>query len=111
MLEEIKILHSYSNTWICTLLAILISISVLFTVTMIIICCTKFTGSYLICAILSVILTIIQIINISNSPHIDQRTIYVVLINDSLSLNSFYEKYNIYKIEGELYYIYEKENR
>ena len=109
MLEGIQILNSYSNTWIGVLLALLMTISVLFTIAMIIICCTKFTGSYFISALLSVILTIVQIINIYNSPHSIQRTIYQVTIGENVSLNEFYEKYDIYKIDGQIYHIYEKD--
>ena len=60
--------------------------------------------------LLSIILLFLSIIGIYQSFFKEDTTYYQVIINDSVSMMEFNEKYDIVEVEGRIYTIKEKEN-
>lgn len=60
--------------------------------------------------IFSIILLCLSIACIYQSFFEEETTYYQVIINDSVSMVEFYEKYDIVGVEGRIYTIKEKEN-
>lgn len=60
--------------------------------------------------LLSIILLFLSIVGIYQSFFKEDTTYYQVIIDDSVSMVEFNEKYDIVKVEGKIYTIKEKEN-
>jgi hypothetical protein len=58
----------------------------------------------------SVILLFLSIVGIYQSFFKEDTTYYQIIIDDSVSMVEFNEKYDIVKVEGKIYTIKEKEN-